>query len=74
MRNQSHMEQVERWAHFVRENPTQWKKSHTEFINALFQKNEEVTKRILQQPNGKEKLIELYNIKNVDGFDWLKEK
>lgn len=67
-----HLEYVERWATFVRENPTKWKKVHTEFINALFQKNEEVTKRILQQPDGKQKLIELYNIKNVDGFDWLK--
>lgn len=72
MRDQNHMQQVERWANFVRENPTQWKKFHTAFINALFQKNGEVTQRILQQPNGKEKLIELYNIKNVAGFDWLK--
>ena len=72
MREQSHMEQVERWANFVRENPTKWKVFHTEFINALFQKNGEVVRRLLQQPNGKEKLIELYDIKNVDGFDWLK--
>ncbi len=67
-----HLEHVERWATFVRENPTKWKKVHTEFINALFQKNEEVTQRILQQPGGKQKLIELYGIKNVDSFDWLK--
>ncbi|MEK6901106.1 MAG: hypothetical protein AABX37_02085 [Nanoarchaeota archaeon] len=72
MRDQSHMEQVERWANFVRENPTQWKKIHTGFINALFQKNEEVIQRLLQQQNGKQKLIELYNIKNVAGCDWLK--
>ncbi len=71
MRDPSHGEQVERWAHFVRDNPTKWKKIHTEFINALFQKNEEVLKRLLQQPDGKKKLIELYNIKNVENVDWL---
>ncbi len=72
MRDQSHMDQIERWAHFVKDNPTKWKKIHTEFINALFQKNEEVIRRLLQQPKGKEKLIELYRIRNVDGLDWLK--
>ncbi len=61
MRDKSHMQQVERWAHFVRENPAKWKKAHTEFINALFQKNEEVIQRLLKQPGGKEKLKELYN-------------
>ena len=66
------MEQVERWANFVRDNPTQWKKIHTKFINALFQKNAEVIQRLLQQPNGKQKLIELYDIKNVEGCEWLK--
>ena len=44
-----YMKDGERWANFVRENPTKWKKFHTEFINALFQKNEEVTRRILQR-------------------------
>ncbi len=72
MRDQSHIEQVERWATFIRENPTKWKKFHTEFINALFQKNEEMVQRLLQQPDGRQKLKELYNIKNVDGCDWLK--
>jgi len=69
---QSHINQIERWANFVRNNPTTWKKAHTQFINALFQKNEEVIQRILKTPHGKEKIIELYNIKNIEGYSWLK--
>ncbi len=68
-----HMQQVERWAHFVKENPAKWKKIHTEFINALFEKHDSFRNRLLQTPNGKEKLMKLYNIKNKEGYDWLKE-
>lgn len=68
MRDKTHMESVEKWAEFVRNNPGKWKKIHTEFINALFEKNEEFLKRLANQPNGKKKIIEIYNIKNVDGY------
>ena len=72
MRDHRHMEHVERWAAFVRENPTKWKKPHTEFINALFEKNQQFVERLLKTPRGKEKLIELYKIKNKEGYSWLK--
>jgi len=69
---ESHFDQIERWAHFVRENPTQWKKIHTSFVNAIFQKNEKMIQKILKMPKGKEKIIELYHIKNREGYSWLK--
>jgi hypothetical protein len=72
MTRQSHMEQVERWATFVRENPTKWQKLHREFINAFSENHERVLKELLKQPNGKEKVITLYNIKNTEGYSWLK--
>lgn len=68
---QSHLDQVERLAHFVRDHPTKWKKIHTEFINAIFQKHEEALQRILATPGGKEKAAELYTIKNKKGYSWL---
>ncbi len=68
----SHQDQIERWAHFVRDHPTEWKKIHTEFINAIFQKHDEFIERLLKQPNGKQKIIELYNIKNLEGYPSLK--
>ena len=50
---ESHMEQVERWARFVREHPDEWRKPHTEFINALFQNHERVLKELLRTKEGK---------------------
>ena len=56
-----HMEQVERWARFVKANPTKWKKIHTEFINSIFAKNKEVMERLRATPGGEEKIRRLYN-------------
>lgn len=67
-----HMEQVERWAHFIKDNPTKWKIIHTEFINALFEKHDHFREKLLQMPDGKEKLRELYNLRNKEGYEWLK--
>ena len=68
---ESHREQVERWAHFVRDNPTQWQKPHAEFINAIFDLHEQFRERLLKTPGGKEKYIKLRGIKNVEGYRWL---
>ena len=56
----SHDDQIVRWAQFVRNNPG-WKKIHTEFINAIFDKHDKFRERLLQTPNGKEKLQKLYS-------------
>jgi len=70
---ESHLEQIDRWASFVRENPKQWKKSHSKFINAIFDKHQQFKHRLLKTPRGKEKLAELYGITNKEGYEWMKE-
>ena len=71
MRDKTHMEQVEKWACYVRDNPNSWKKIHTEFINALFKKHEDFIKRLAKTKEGKQKIIKLYNIKNINGYKKL---
>ena len=71
MRDKTHEDFVVRWANFVKENPNEWRKIHTEFINSLFRMNENFLKRLSKEPNGKEKIIKLYNIKNVSGYKKL---
>jgi hypothetical protein len=66
------MKYVEEWARHVKKNPTKWKKIHTQFINAIFDKQKQFHDRMLKQPGGKEKLARIYNIKNREGYDWLK--
>lgn len=63
-RDSSHMEQVGRWAKFVRDNPTTWKKIHTKFINAIFDKERQFRERLLLTPNGKEKLEKLKEMRD----------
>ncbi|HLG24135.1 MAG TPA: hypothetical protein VI564_04370 [Candidatus Nanoarchaeia archaeon] len=67
MRNE-HISQVERWADYVKNNPTQWKKQHTKFINAQFEKHRNFVKSILKQSNGFEKLVKIYKIKNIEEY------
>ncbi len=64
------MEFIEKWADYVKKNPD-WKKQHSEFINAQFQHSEEFIKRLLKEKNGREKVIRLYNIKNLNGYKEL---
>ena len=68
------IEAVERWANFVKNNPDKWKKVHTEFIDAQFKKSEDFIKRLLKQKDGAEKIIKLYNIKNIKGYQGLLNK
>lgn len=70
MRDKTHMEQVERWARFVKSN-SNWKKIHTKFINAQYEKAEEFIKRLSKEKGGSEKIIKLYGIKNKKGYEKL---
>ena len=68
-----HLEHIDRWAKFVKENPTKWRKIHTEFINSLFNNHYSFRERILKTPKGKEKLAKAHGIKNKEGYSWLKD-
>lgn len=64
-------EEIDRWIKFMKENPDKWKKVHTEFINAQFEKQQAFVERLLKEPNGRQKLIDAYGIKNVKGYEGL---
>ncbi|OGI15475.1 hypothetical protein A3K63_01435 [Candidatus Micrarchaeota archaeon RBG_16_49_10] len=71
---ETHLDQIERWAEFVRNNPEKWRKIHTDFINSIFQNHRRVYKELAKTSEGRRKLIEIYEIKNIDGFPSLKER
>ena len=48
-----------------------WKSVHTEFINAQFDLHERFMQRLMQTPDGKKRIKELYNIKNLKGHPSL---
>lgn len=60
MRDKSHMEQVERWAEFVRVSKrSEWKPGLNDFINAQFRKAENFYKRLRETEKGREILERL---------------
>ena len=65
------LEAVERLAHNVRRSNGKWKKVHTEFINAQFEKAYEVINKLVKEKNGKKKIMRIYRIKNEKGYPEL---
>ncbi|MFP4424180.1 MAG: hypothetical protein ACLFP2_03020 [Candidatus Woesearchaeota archaeon] len=63
-------EQIERWAEFVKNNPS-WKKEHTKLIDAQFAKSKAFYDRLSKTKNGKKKIVEIFGIKNKNGFPKL---
>lgn len=59
MRDVSHEDFIHRWAAHVRTNSS-WKEEHTQFINAQYQKHQELITRLSQSPQGKEKLKQIF--------------
>jgi hypothetical protein len=64
-------EEIDRWVKFMKDNPNTWKKTHSRFINAQFDKSRAFMKRLLESPDGRKKLIDAYNIKNTKGYEGL---
>ena len=60
---ETHSDQVKRWAEFVRDNPTKWKKTHTQFINALYSKHHKIMNRLSKTKEGREKIKKLFELK-----------
>jgi hypothetical protein len=64
-------DEIDRWIQYMRENPKTWKKLHTKFINAQYQKSSDFIKRLVRTPGGREKIINAYNLKNIDSYKGL---
>ena len=54
----------------MRNSNGEWKKIHSQFINAQFEKANAFYKRLAKQPGGKEKIIKLRGIKNLKAIEW----
>ena len=60
IRDKSHMEAVERWAEFVRNNPRkEWKKAVNVLVNSTYYKADEFYKRLNKTDKGREILKRL---------------
>ena len=58
---------IERWVRYMKKNP-EWKKIHTKFIDAQFEKAYNFIERTLKEENGSEIIAKIYKIKNKKGY------
>ena len=73
MRDQTHEEFIDRWAEFVKKDSS-WKRHQTAFINAQYDKFFRFINELAKTKEGQEKIVELYNIKNIKGYPDLLNK
>ena len=64
-------EEIDRWVEYMKEHPDSWKRVHSEFVNAQFEKARAVWERLASTPEGRKKIIAIYNIKNTKGYPKL---
>ena len=71
MRDKTHDEFVIKWAKYIVNNPKKWNSKHTKFINSQFEMHKEFLQKLKVTAGGRKKIIELYDIKNLDGYKLL---
>ncbi len=62
MRDKTHLDQIERWARHVKEDPN-WKKQLKPFVDSQIIIARRTHKEILELPNGADKLKRIRNLK-----------
>ena len=62
----SRLEQIERWAKFIRENPDKWRRQHTLFLNAQIICANEKYEKLKKMSNGEKIIEELRRLRNQD--------
>jgi hypothetical protein len=64
-RDKTHEEQIERWAEFVRDNPTEWKAKLVPFIDGQILLSRRFYEKLTQTPEGMQTIKELRRIPSV---------
>ena len=73
MRDKTHIEQIERWAEYVRDNPGKWKMKIKDFLDSQIIMSRRFYSKLAETEEGREKIRLLRNIKiKKDFFGALK--
>ena len=66
MRDKTHIEQVQRWAEYVKNNPDKWKKQLKPFLDAQIIIARRFYDNLAKTPGGIEKIKQLRRLKTFD--------
>ncbi|MGV8152325.1 MAG: hypothetical protein ACP5OG_04535 [Candidatus Nanoarchaeia archaeon] len=64
MRDSTHIEQVERWGKYCKENPLEWKSKLKPFLDSQIIMSRRFYKSLAETKEGREKIRKLKNITN----------
>ncbi|MFW5846985.1 MAG: hypothetical protein ACOCUU_02375 [Nanoarchaeota archaeon] len=64
MRNKTHAEQIERWARFVKNNPSKWKSKVKPLIDSQIIMSRRFFENLSKSPEGKKKAKRLLMLRN----------
>ena len=56
MRDKTHTEQIERWAKYVKENPSKWKKNLKPFLDSQIIMSRRFYSKLAETKDGKKKI------------------
>ena len=56
MRDKTHAEQIERWAKYVKENPSKWKKNLKPFLDSQIIMSRRFYSKLAETKDGKKKI------------------
>jgi len=56
MRDKTHAEQIERWAKYVKENPSKWKKNLKPFLDSQIIMSRRFYSKLAEAKDGKKKI------------------
>jgi hypothetical protein len=62
MRDKTHMEQVERWARYVKDNPDKWKEKVKPFIDSQIIIAQRFYQKLAETKEGREKIKRLIKL------------
>ncbi len=62
MRNKTHNEQIERWAKYVKDNPSKWKEKLKPFLDAQIIMSRRFYSKLAETKEGRKKIELLRNI------------
>ena len=62
MRDKTHNEQIERWAKYVKDNPSKWKEKLKPFLDAQIIMSRRFYSKLAETEEGKKKIVLLRNI------------
>ena len=70
----NHLEHIDRWVEYIKTHPNTWRAIHTDFIEGQLDNAYRVLNELSKTKKGCQKIVDIYGIKNLKGYQHLLKK